>query len=167
MIDVAPGGASDGVRSGLDERSDALDDTPVDAAAADHTLELSTAELLHAQSELSISAPDEVGPTVIGIPIRNQLAAARIAHALSDAREAQALIDEAVELLATVRGLHAETYRLGAARGGLRDTIDLLAQWGPASGGDVESPAPAVDLKTDPSYEEIAIWLSFGIPVTS
>jgi hypothetical protein len=118
--------------------------------------------------ELAISdiVPDEIGPTVGGIPIRNQLAAARIAHALSNAREAQALIDEAVELLATVRGLHAETYQLGAARGGLRDTTDLLARHTRIEAG-AEGPSPVADLKTDPSYEEIAIWVSFGIPVRS
>ena len=110
--------------------------------------------------------PDEIGPTVGGIPIRNQLAAARIAHALSNAREAQALIDEAVELLATVRGLHAETYQLGAARGALRDTTDLLARHARIEAG-AEGPSPVADLKTDPSYEEIAIWVSFGIPVRS
>jgi hypothetical protein len=118
--------------------------------------------------ELAISdiVPDEIGPTVGGIPIRNQLAAARIAHALSNAREAQALIDEAVELLATVRGLHAETYQLGAARGALRDTTDLLARHARIEAG-AEGPSPVADLKTDPSYEEIAIWVSFGIPVRS
>jgi hypothetical protein len=110
--------------------------------------------------------PDEIGPTVGGIPIRNQLAAARIAHALSNAREAQALIDEAVELLATVRGLHGETYQLGAARGALRDTTDLLARHARIEAG-AEGPSPVADLKTDPSYEEIAIWVSFGIPVRS
>jgi hypothetical protein len=128
---------------------DAASDTPVDATSPDLTLELSTAEFRQMQSNPSGAEPDEVGPTVVGIPLRNQLAAARIAHALSNAREAQALIDEAVELLATVRGLHAETYQLGATRGGLRETIDLLTR------------------RTRPSYEEIAIWLSFGIPVTS
>ncbi len=119
--------------------------------------------------ELAISdlVPDEIGPTVGGIPIRNQLAAARIAHALSNAREAQALIDEAVELLATVRGLHAETYQLGAARGALRDTTDLLARHTRTEAGGADGPTPAADLKTDPSYEEIAIWVSFGIPVRS
>ena len=110
------------------------------------------------------TTPDEIGSTVAGIPIRNQLAAARIAHAVSNAREARALIDEAVELLATVRGLHAQTYQLGATCGALRDTIDALARHESVAG---RGEAPPVDLKNDPSYEEIAIWLSFGIPVTS
>lgn len=123
-----------------------------------------TIELAAADLELLVNPPDEIGSTVAGIPIRNQLAAARIAHAVANAREAQALVDEAVELLATVRGLHAETYQLGSACGALRDTIDALARHGSVAG---EGDAPAVDLKNDPSYEEIAIWLSFGIPVTS
>ena len=119
--------------------------------------------------ELAISdiVPDEIGPTVGGIPIRNQLAAARIAHVLSNIREAQALIDEAVELLATVRGLHAETYQLGAARGGLRDTTDLIARHTRTASDGAEGSSSIVDLKTNPSYEEIAIWVTFGIPITS
>lgn len=119
--------------------------------------------------ELAISdiVPDEIGPTVGGISIRNQLAAARIAHVLSNVREAQALMDEAVELLATVRGLHAETYQLGAARGALRDTSDLIARHTRTAPDGAEGPSPIVDLKTDPSYEEIAIWVTFGIPITS
>ena len=127
-----------------------------------------TIELAATDLEIVVSpgptTPDEIGSTVAGIPIRNQLAAARIAHAVSNAREAQALIDEAVELLATVRGLHAETYQLGATCGALRDTIDALARHESVAGG---PEVPPVDLKNDPSYEEIAIWLSFGIPVTS
>ena len=128
-----------------------------------------TIELAAADLELVVSpaptTPDEIGSTVAGIPIRNQLAAARIAHAVSNARDARALIDEAMELLATVRGLHAETYQLGATCGALRDTIDALSRYESVSGrGDAP---PPVDLKNDPSYEEIAIWLSFGIPVTS
>lgn len=145
--------------------SEPVRDTPVDACPPDHTVELSTVELV--QAAASSEPADEVDATVAGIPLRNQLAAARIAHALANAREAQALIDEAVELLATVRGLHAETYQLGAARGGLRDTIDLLAQRSRSAEGDGPTPEPSFDLKTDPSYEEIAIWVSFGIPVTS
>lgn len=127
-----------------------------------------TIELVAADLEMVVSpaatTPDEIGSTVAGIPIRNQLAAARIAHAVSNAREAQALIDEAVELLATIRGLHAETYQLGAACGALRDTIDAVARHEMVAG---QSTAPPADLKNDPSYEEIDIWLSFGIPVTS
>jgi hypothetical protein len=127
-----------------------------------------TIELAAADLELvvnpAVATPDEIGSTIAGIPIRNQLAAARIAHAVSNAREARALIDEAVELLATVRGLHAETYQLGATCGALRDTIDALARHESSAG---QGEAPTVDLKSDPSYEEIAIWLSFGIPVTS
>jgi hypothetical protein len=142
--------------------------TPGDAAAADRTVELSTSELLLAAAAAEAAQPDEIGPTVVGIPIRNELAAARIAHALTNAREAQALIDEAVELLATVRDLHVETYQLGAARGAIRATTDLLVR---RAGGAAEdsggSAAQSVDLKKDPTYEEIAIWMSFGIPVTS
>lgn len=131
------------------------------------TIELALSEI-QIEGATSSDVPDEIGPTVGGIPIRNQLAAARIAHVLSNAREAQALIDEAVELLATVRGLHAETYQLGAARGALRDTIDLVARHARAArDGGADASTPLVDLKGDPSYEEIAIWVSFGIPVTS
>lgn len=143
------------------------DRTALDLAVDGGTIELATSEL-QIEPDPASGAPDEIGPTVGGIPIRNQLAAARIAHALTNAREAQALLDEAVELLATVRGLHAETYQLGGARGALRDTVDVLerhARAAEASGA--SSPAPAFDLKNDPSYEEIAIWVSFGIPVTS
>ena len=126
------------------------------------------ADLVVTEATAEIIDPDEIGPTVVGIPIRNELAAARIAHALTNAREAQALIDEAVELLATVRGLHVETYQLGAARGAIHETVDLLgrrSRQGEAAGG--SSPAQSVDLKKDPTYEEIAIWMSFGIPVMS
>jgi hypothetical protein len=131
------------------------------------TIELAVSDL-GGEALLGATTPDEIGSTVAGIPIRNQLAAARIAHALSNAREAQALMDEAVELLATVRGLHAETYQLGAARGALRDTIDVLGRHANAAARAGAAPgAPLVDLKNDPSYEEIAIWVSFGIPVTS
>lgn len=140
------------------------------AAGADRegrTIELVTSEL-QIEATWANTIPDEVGPTVGAIPIRNQLAAARIAHALSNAREAQALIDEAVELVATVRGLHVETYQLGAARGALHDTINLLSRRARATeDGGSEAPAPDADLKKEPSYEEIDIWLSFGIPVTS
>jgi hypothetical protein len=140
------------------------------AANADReglTIELATSEL-QIEATSSGTIPDEVGPTVVAIPIRNQLAAARIAHAFSNAREARALIDEAVELVATVRGLHVETYQLGAARGALRNTIELLARRARAEqDGGSDGPAPVADLKKDPSYEEIDIWLSFGIPVTS
>jgi hypothetical protein len=134
--------------------ADGEDGRTIELAASDLEMEVSPA----------VAIPDEIGSTVAGIPIRNQLAAARIAHAVSNAREAQALIDEAVELLATIRGLHAETYQLGAACGALRDTIDALARHETVAG---RAEAPSVDLKNDPSYEEIAIWLSFGIPVTS
>ena len=139
--------------------------TPSHPFDAGGTIELATRELMAAEIAAANIEPDEVGPTVVGIPIRNQLAAARIAHVLTNAREAQALIDEAVELLATVRGLHAETYQLGATRGALRDTVDQLARHARAA-QDESAPAPP-DLKNDPSYEEIAIWISFGIPVTS
>lgn len=132
-------------------------DSAVDAAPEGATIELAISDVI----------PDEIGPTVGGIPLRNQLAAARIAHVLSNVREAQAMLDEAVELLATVRGLHAETYQLGAARGALRDTTDLLARRARPAPGGAEGPSPLVDLKGDPSYEEIAIWVSFGIPVRS
>jgi hypothetical protein len=143
--------------------------TPVeDVSTADRTVELSTSELQVVAAAADTAAPDEIGPTVVGIPIRNELAAARIAHALGNAREAQALIDEAVELLATVRGLHAETYQLGAARGAIRETTDLLARRIDGSSDDgVAGPTQPFDLKKDPTYEEIAIWMSFGIPVTS
>ncbi len=144
----------------------ARDATTVDDEDS-RTIELAAADL-EMESIDPVTIPDEIGPTVVGIPIRNQLATARIAHAVSNAREAQALIDEAVELLATIRGLHAETYQLGAACGALRDTIDGLARYastarrvGAATG------APLVDLKNDPSYQEIATWVSFGIPVIS
>jgi hypothetical protein len=131
------------------------------------TIELALSDL-EVDSVRPTAIPDEIGPTVGGIPIRNQLAAARIAHAISNAREAQALMDEAVELLATVRGLHAETYQLGAAVGTLRETADVLARHASAAGQSGTAPGgPLVDLKNDPSYEEIAIWVSFGIPVTS
>lgn len=134
----------------------------------DLTVELSTSELLLSAAAAEAAAPDEIGPTVVGIPIRNELAAARIAHALTNAREAQALIDEAVELLATVRDLHVETYRLGAASGAIRETTDLLARRAGGSANDHDgSPTQSVDLKEDPTYEEIAIWMSFGIPVMS
>ena len=140
------------------------------AASADReglTIELATSELQIDVTSSSTIA-DEVGPTVAAIPIRNQLAAARIAHVFSNAREAQALIDEAVDLLATVRGLHVETYQLGAARGALRNVIELLAGRGhTAHEGGSDASAPDADLKKEPSYEEIDIWLSFGIPVTS
>jgi hypothetical protein len=131
------------------------------------TIELALSDL-EVDSIQPTVIPDEIGPTVVGIPLRNQLAAARIAHAISNARDAQALIDEAVELLATVRGLHAETYHLGAAVGALRETADLLARHASAAGpAGLLSGGPLVDLKNDPTYEEIAIWVSFGIPVTS
>lgn len=139
-------------------------------AAGEGAPERSAEALLEGRTiDLAISdiVPDEIGPTVGGIPIRNQLAAARIAHVLSNVREAQALIDEAVELLATVRGLHAETYQLGAARGALRDTTDLIARQARTAPDGAEGPSPIVDLKNDPSYEEIAIWVTFGIPITS
>ncbi len=139
--------------------------------SAEALLEGRTIELAISDIQLEAAAstvvPDEIGPTVGGIPIRNQLAAARIAHSLANVREAQALIDEAVELLATVRGLHAETYQLGAARGALRDTTDLIARHTRTTPDGAEAPSPIVDLKTEPSYEEIAIWVSFGIPVRS
>jgi hypothetical protein len=143
--------------------------TPVnDALTSDRTVELSTSELQIVAATADTTAPDEIGPTVVGIPIRNELAAARIAHALTNAREAQALIDEAVELLATVRGLHAETYQLGAARGAIRETTDLLdRRAGRSSDDSGGAPAQPFDLKKDPTYEEIAVWMSFGIPVTS
>ena len=130
------------------------------------TIELAISDI-QVEGTASNVVPDEIGPTVGGIPVRNQLAAARIAHALSNAREAQALMDEAVELLATVRGLHAETYQLGAACGALRDTADLLVRHTRTEAGRAEGASPVADLKTDPSYEEIAIWVSFGIPVRS
>ncbi len=139
----------------------------VDADREGRTIELATSEF-QIEATSSTTIPDEIGPTVGAIPIRNQLAAARIAHAFSNAREAQALIDEAVELIATVRGLHVETYQLGAARGALRNTIDLLGRRArDAQDAGSVAPAPVADLKKDPSYEEIDIWLSFGIPVTS
>lgn len=142
--------------------------TPCDPPEADRTVELSTSELLLSAAAAETAAPDEIGPTVVGIPIRNELAAARISHALTNAREAQALIDEAVELLATVRDLHVETYQLGAARGAIRETTDLLVRRAARAADDEDgSPAQSVDLKKDPTYEEIAIWMSFGIPVTS
>ena len=143
--------------------------TPADdASTADRTVELSTSELQLVAATAETAAPDEIGPTVVGIPIRNELAAARIAHALTNAREAQTLIDEAVELLATVRGLHVETYQLGAARGAIRETTELLdRRAGGSSEGSGAATAESFDLKKDPTYEEIAIWMSFGIPVTS
>lgn len=141
-------------------------DASVEAPPEGATIELAISDI-QLEGAASTVIPDEVGPTVGGIPIRNQLAAARIAHVVSNVREAQALLDEAVELVATVRGLHAETYQLGAASGALRDTTDLLARHARPAPGDAEGPSPLVDLKTDPTYEEIAIWVSFGIPVRS
>jgi hypothetical protein len=164
MTGTETGAISAGAFSSEGAAPEPVRDT-LDASAPDHTVELSTAELV--QAAASSEPADEVGATVVGIPLRNQLAAARIAHALANARDAQALIDEAVELLATVRGLHAETYQLGAARGGLRDTIDLLAGRSRSAEGDAPKAEPPFDLKADPSYEEIATWVSFGIPVTS
>jgi len=157
------------VASVTEEAPELTGPTPVDdALTADRTVELSTSELQVVAATADTGAPDEIGPTVVGIPIRNELAAARIAHALADAREAQALIDEAVELLATVRGLHVETYQLGAARGNIRETTDLLARRASGSSDDSGgAPGHPFDLKKDPTYEEIAIWMSFGIPVTS
>src|SRR5450631_4102280 len=64
----------------------------VDADREGRTIELATSEF-QIEATSSSTIPDEVGPTVAAIPIRNQLAAARIAHAFSNAREAQALID--------------------------------------------------------------------------
>lgn len=112
--------------------------------------------------------PDDIGPTVVAIPIRTRLAAARIAHAADNVREAQAIVDEAIGLLATVRGRQAEIYQLGAAQGALRETIELLAHQANArpQGGDACADPPP-DLKSDPTYEEIAIWVSFGVPLTS
>ena len=135
------------------------------------TIEISVSELMPLEPTPTIPGPDEIGPTIVGIPIRNELAAARIAHALTNARDAQALIDEAVEMLATVRGLHVETYHLGAAGGTIRETVDLLQRRSrrdtDVGDADDESPTRSVDLKIPPTYEEIAIWMSFGIPVTS
>ena len=150
-----------------EQASDSLA-APTDEAAGEVTGGLSTSEAVLSEAAVDVTDPDEIGPTVVGISVRNELAAARIAHALTNAREAQALIDEAVELLATVRDLHVETYQLGAARGAIHETADLLgrrSRAGVGAGG--SSPAQSVDLKKDPTYEEIALWMSFGIPVTS
>lgn len=141
-------------------------DGPAEALLEGRTIELQISDI-QLEGNGSSVVPDDIGPTVVGISIRNQLAAARITHALSNIREAQALIDESVELLATVRGLHAETYQLGAARGALRDTTNLISRHTRTTPGGAGAPSPIVDLKTDPSYEEIGIWVSFGIPVSS
>jgi hypothetical protein len=136
---------------------------PVDPrSTATGTIELSLSELM------PLEGPDQVGPTVAAIPIRKELAAARIDHAFKNARDAEALIDEAIELTATVRGLHAETYQLGAALATIRETVDLLQDRSrPSEDIDGEAPTRSVDLKNPPTYEEISIWMSFGIPVTS
>lgn len=140
--------------------------TPADCEDG-RTIELGIADI-ELPSVSVVPVADEIGPTVVGIPLRNQLASARIAHAMSNAREAQALLDEAVELLATVRGLHVETYQLGATVGALHETAALLTRHGSAAQHEgAPTDAPLVDLKNDPSCEEIAIWLSFGIPLNS
>lgn len=136
-------------------------------AAEEATGELSTSDLLLSEAAVDINDPDEIGPTVVGIPIRNELAAARMGHAVTNVREAQALIDEAVELLATVRDLHVETYQLGAAGAAIHQTAERLGRRCREGAGGGSSPAQSLDLKKDPTYEEIALWMSFGIPVMS
>jgi hypothetical protein len=112
--------------------------------------------------------PDEadlVGPTVFAIPVRRELAAARLAHALQNAREAEPLIEEAAALLSTVVDFDAEGDHLAAALGEVRAAIAVLTSRFQASLVDPIADGP--DLKTDPSSDEIANWISFELPVQS
>jgi hypothetical protein len=104
---------------------------------------------------------DIIGPTMFAIPIRNELASARVAHALTNVREAQLLVDETVRVLATVRGFHFESYRLGHALGSLTDALRLID----FRQGMAQTSDELFDLKQDPTQAEVNYWISSGVPL--
>jgi hypothetical protein len=123
-------------------------------------------EILPAARREDVSdSPDPVGPTVYAIPLRSELAAARLNHAMRNIREAEPLLVEAASLLETVLNAEAETIHLSTAGAALTEALSLLTRRSLDAGGDLGRPPP--DLKVDPTPNEISNWIAFDLPIRS